>query len=208
MSYTNSESGMWLFFVAWPWLIRKIRSRLFALLLHAPGISIGARSTIRGTRFIAFGRDVDLNDLIWIEANAKYRQMRFTPRIDIGDGVGMSRGVHITCIRSVIIGKNVLIGSGVYISDHNHGSYKGDVQSSPEIAPVDRELHGGPVDIGENVWIGDNAVIVGPLVIGRGAVVGANSVVLSDVPENSIVAGVPAKVIKVYRGESEGWTRV
>lgn len=54
----------------------------------------------------------------------------------------------------------------------------------------------GPVIIEDNVWIGDKATILANVTIGKGAVVAANSVVTKDVPAYSVVAGIPAKVIK------------
>lgn len=58
------------------------------------------------------------------------------------------------------------------------------------------KLDGGAPIIGNNVLIGAGAVIIGEIVIGDNSHVGANAVVLSDVPENSIVVGVPARIIK------------
>jgi lipopolysaccharide O-acetyltransferase len=123
--------------------------------------------------------------------------------------VCFSEGVHITSIENITIGNNVLMGSRIYISDHNHGSYKGSKQSYPDEAPAQRILGGGgPVSIGDNVWIGDNTVIVGPASIGNGAVIGANSVVRGVVPPNSLVAGAPAKVLKVFNHHTGSWETV
>lgn len=57
-----------------------------------------------------------------------------------------------------------------------------------------------PVTIGENVWIGSNATILPGVMIGNNSVVAAGAVVTKDVPENTVVAGVPAKVIKEIEG--------
>jgi lipopolysaccharide O-acetyltransferase len=62
--------------------------------------------------------------------------------------------------------------------------------------------------IGENVWIGDNSVILGPATIGRGAIVGANSVVRGVVPPDTIVAGAPAKPIKIFNPKTGTWDKV
>jgi acetyltransferase-like isoleucine patch superfamily enzyme len=58
------------------------------------------------------------------------------------------------------------------------------------------EIKGG-VDIGENCWIGARATILDGVTVGKNAVIGAHSLVKDDVPENAVVAGTPAKVIKV-----------
>jgi acetyltransferase-like isoleucine patch superfamily enzyme len=57
---------------------------------------------------------------------------------------------------------------------------------------------GGGVKIGSGTWIGVHAVIVGAVTIGRNCVVAANAVVTKDVPDYSVVGGVPAKIIKQY----------
>jgi lipopolysaccharide O-acetyltransferase len=101
------------------------------------------------------------------------------------------------------------MGSNVYIADGSHGSYRGSDQSDPLEPPADRRLAAtGPVRIDENVWIGDNVVILGPANVGYGAVIGANSVVRGDVPPNCIVAGAPAKPVKQFDASSRQWERV
>ena len=88
----------------------------------------------------------------------------------------------------------VLIGRWVTISDNNHGYTD---MLSLQKPPIEREwVSKGPVIIEDNVWIGDKATILANVTIGKGAVVAANSVVTKDVPAYSVVAGIPAKVIK------------
>jgi len=102
-----------------------------------------------------------------------------------------------------------LLGSGVYISDHNHGIYNGLGQSAPTEPPSDRKLlPNGSVIIGSNVWVGDNVVIVGPVTIGDGAVIGANSVVTKDIPRDVIAAGAPVRVLKKFNPISGVWERI
>ena len=63
--------------------------------------------------------------------------------------------------------------------------------------PANRhELYGKPINIGKNVWIGSNATVLQGVTIGDGAIIAAGAVVTKDVPENTIAAGVPAKVIR------------
>ena len=58
-----------------------------------------------------------------------------------------------------------------------------------------------PIHIGKNVWIGSNATVLPGVSIGDGAIVAAGAVVTKDVPENTIVGGVPAKVIRTISQE-------
>jgi len=127
----------------------------------------------------------------------------------IGRGLAASDRLHITSINRIEIGDNCLFGSGVFISDHNHGSYKGEDQSPPNEPPVIRKLVShGPVIIGSNVWLGDNVVVIGPVRIGNGVVVGANSVITRDIPDNVIAAGIPAGIIKRFDGTIGKWEKL
>lgn len=100
--------------------------------------------------------------------------------VDIGGGLALG---HVECIiinSGVIIGKNVTILHGVTLGG-NIGKTKNG-RSSPII--------------GDNVLIGAGAKILGPVEIGNNSMIGANAVVLNDVPVNSVVVGVPGKVVK------------
>jgi lipopolysaccharide O-acetyltransferase len=186
----------------------RVTSSVIAILLRAPGLRLGPGCRIIGGRYISIGRDVYAERNLWLEAVTSYRSQSFLPNIAIGDHVSFSDGVHISSITSIEIGSYSLFGSRIYVSDHNHGMYRGELQSTPEEAPAHRLLGGGgPVVIGENVWIGDNSVIIGPATIGRGAIVGANSVVRGVVPSNTIVAGAPAKPIKIFNPKTGSWDK-
>ncbi len=186
----------------------RMTSFVMAFQLKAPGLQLGPGCRVIGGRHISFGRDVYAERNLWLEAVTSYRSQRFHPEIVIGDQVCFSDGVHISSIESIAIGSHCLFGSKIYVSDHNHGIYRGELQSSPEEAPAHRLLGGGgPVVIGENVWIGDNSVIIGPATIGKGAIVGANSVVRGVVPSNTIVAGAPARPIKIFNSETGLWNK-
>lgn len=105
-------------------------------------------------------------------------------RLEIGSG-RTNRDVDITCFNSIKIGHNVLISKGVMIRDSdNHTVLKAGYQQSK------------PIVIGNNVWIGMRAIILKGVTIGDGAIVAAGAVVTKDVPPNTVVGGVPARVIR------------
>jgi lipopolysaccharide O-acetyltransferase len=204
-----SETPLWGGWTALCKVISKVKSRCLAWLLNAPGLILGPGCVVRGSKFINFGTNVYVHGHLWIEAIAVYRTQGFSPRIEIGDDVSFSEGVHISCIERISIGKGVLFGSRVYLSDHNHGIYRGPVQSHPQEPPSQRQLGGGGVvEIGDDVWIGDNVVIVGPITIGRGSIVGANSVVRADVPEFTMVGGIPARALKRFQQTTGQWEKL
>lgn len=107
----------------------------------------------------------------------------------IGENCEFGDMTHIVALNDVKIGKAVLIASKVFISDTNHGSYKGNHADNPKTSPRQRPLVKGVTRIGNNVWIGENAVILSGADIGDGCVIGANAVVTKKIPPNSIVVG-------------------
>ncbi len=124
----------------------------------------------------------------------------------IGEDFQMNDYVHITAMKSVIIGKHVLLASKVYISDCSHGNYNGhEKHSSPLEIPKNRKMYAKPVVIGDNVWLGEFVSVLPGVKIGKGTIVGANSVVSRDLPDNVIAVGSPARPIKKYNFETNKW---
>lgn len=186
----------------------RLRNQVLSSLLRAPAISVGAGSTFRGVRHIRFGTAFHAHGSVWIEAVGNYRGQAFNPQLSFGDRVSASDDLHISCINQVTLGDDILLGSRVYISDHNHGDYRGDGQADPDTPPALRLLGGGgPVQIGSEVWIGHNVCIIGPCTIGAGSIIGANSVVRGDIPPNVIAVGSPARVVRRYDKHSEAWMK-
>jgi acetyltransferase-like isoleucine patch superfamily enzyme len=106
-------------------------------------------------------------------------------------------GKHVTIEVDGLIGDEVLIANGVGIvgkRDHDFGTVGKGVRSAPWVGD-DRRLS-LRTSIGSDVWLGFNCVVYSGLTIGNSSIVAAGSVVTASVPENSIVAGVPAKVIR------------
>ena len=112
-------------------------------------------------------------------------------KIVVGEGTTISNNTSIVAMNSVIIGCNCLIGDRVSIVDCDFH------ESTPEFR---RNSSGKikPVDIGNNVWIGSQVMILKGVSIGDNTVVGAMSLVTKSFPSNCIVAGNPAKIIKHF----------
>jgi acetyltransferase-like isoleucine patch superfamily enzyme len=163
---------------------------------------------IRGRRWIRIGSNFTSGRGLRMEVLPQRQQDR-QPYIDIDDNVQVNDHVHIAAAQSVKIGKNVLIASKVFISDHNHGSYGANGQhDSPVIHPLDRRLQIAPVVIDEDVWIGEFVSILPGVHIGAGAVIGTMSVVNRNIPAYSIAVGSPARVIKRFNFDSQQWEPV
>ena len=99
-------------------------------------------------------------------------------------------GIHNTIIGPVTIGSHVNLAQGITVTALNHNFE--DVSKRIDLQGVTTKQ----VIINDDVWIGANAVILPGVTIGRHAVVAAGAVVTTDVPENTVVGGVPAKIIK------------
>ena len=123
-----------------------------------------------------------------------YHDQTFTPSITIGQQCNIGEYCHITAINKIVIGDGLLTGRFVLISDNSHGGLS---QEEALIPPASRPLTSkGEVVIGNNVWIGDKASILAGVHIGDNAIIAANAVVTTDVPANTMVAGVPASIVK------------
>lgn len=158
--------------------------------------TIGIHSTYIGEQHITIGENTHIGDYGRLTAYDYYQHthQQFTPQIIIGNNCSIGYQSHITAINNIVIGNNVLIGPRVLITDNAHGR---STQEALQIAPSKRELYSnGRVSIGDNVWIGEGAMIMPNVQIGEGAIIACNSVVTTNIPAYSIAAGSPAKVIK------------
>ena len=112
--------------------------------------------------------------------------------IHIGKQVFINMGCKFQDQGGIFIGDGVLIGHNVVLATLNHAMQP---ERRSDMLPA-------PIHIGKRVWIGSNATVLPGVTIGDGAVVAAGAVVTKDVPANTVVGGVPAKVIRhIYEEE-------
>lgn len=156
---------------------------------------------VRGSNYIDWGKNLTTGYNCRIEVNGEHkgRVLTFGENVNIGDNVS------IRCAEKISIGDNVLMGSRVLIIDNIHGNYNGGDQDSPDTAPNKRTLRTAAIKIGDNVWIGEGAVVQAGVTVGNGSIIAANSVVTKDVEGGTMVGGVPARVLKRWNEEARRW---
>ncbi|MGV9328055.1 acyltransferase [Streptosporangium sandarakinum] len=118
--------------------------------------------------------------------------------VRIGGHCSIGRGGHIVGHQSIDIGDHVFTGPYVYITDQNH------VYDDPE-TPIGRQWpRNNPVAIGSGSWLGTGAIILPGTRIGRQCVVAAGAVVRGEFPDHSVIAGIPARVVR-HHVPGHGW---
>jgi acetyltransferase-like isoleucine patch superfamily enzyme len=136
------------------------------------------RIRVYGSRHICIGENALLYPDVHLETQG-------AARIELGDDVVISRGVHVVAMAGVTIGKGTLIGEYTSVRDANHRrDLGGQIRDSGHTAK--------PITIGREVWIGRGVSILSGVTIGDQATIGANAVVTKDVAEGVTVVGVPA----------------
>lgn len=155
---------------------------------------------ISGKKYISIGNSIiEMNARI--EAVPFYQNANFEPKIIIEDNVSIGQNLHLTCANEVIISNGTSLTPNVGIFDIIH-PYE-DILKNPR----NQEIRTKPIFIGQNCLIGMNSVILPGTHLGRHCIVGANSVVSGIYSDFSVLAGVPAKIIKRFNFETNKWER-
>ena len=116
-------------------------------------------------------------------------------QVEIGDNAVIMMGAVINI--GAIIGEGTMIDMGAVLGGRAMVGRRCHIGAGAVLAGVVEPASATPVVIEDDVLVGANAVVIEGVRVGRGAVVAAGSVVVSDVPENAVVAGVPERVIKM-----------
>ena len=158
------------------------------------GTKINSLTRVRGGKHVFIGRNCFIMDGLRIEAVAKWIDKKYSPEITIEDDVSVGQNCHFTAANKLHIGKGVSILPQVLITDIEH-------EYVPDKSLRETGLSVGSVEIGDYAVIGMGARILGHrhIKIGKSAVIGTNAVVTHDVPDYAMVAGIPAKIIKVLK---------
>jgi acetyltransferase-like isoleucine patch superfamily enzyme len=153
--------------------------------------------SVYGEHWIEVGDKTMIAELVTMCAGmAPGHDLGPEPVLRVGNGCVIGRGSHIVAHHSIEIGDDVFTGPYVYITDQNH-KYE-DIDT-----PIGRQWPvNSAVKIGAGSWLGTGAGAT----IGRNVVIAAGSVVRGSVPDNCVVAGVPARVVRQHV-EGIGWGR-
>ncbi len=162
--------------------------------------------------FLASGRLFDVAEGVHIEGLGN---------LSLGEGASVSTGCAIYCPNAPVrlgrrcylnrnvrlgsigdapltLGDNVMVGPNVVMDTSRHNSARTDLPMQ------DQGLSFAAISVGDDVWIGANAVVTCGVSIGRGAIVGAGAVVTRDVPDFAVVGGVPATIIRMRGSAPDG----
>ena len=152
---------------------------------------------------IIIGNDVRIGANCSISTYNNHFNYKHTPLMTIGDRSKITGKARITCAQKIVIEEDVLIASGVYITDHNHG-----MNPIDNVSYSYQSLQCKEVVIGKGVWIGERVCILPGAKIGEKSIIGANSVVTGEIPPYCIAVGIPARVIKKFDFDKKEWVRV
>lgn len=155
--------------------------------------------TVFGEQCIHFGEHCVVGEQVTLTAGMlPGLELGPEPIVRIGNGCVIGRGSHVVAHHSVTFGENVFCGPYVYVTDENH-SYDDPAQ------PVGKQWpRTEAVEIGAGSWLGSGCVILPGARLGRNVVVAAGAIVRGPVPDHSVVAGAPARVVRRYE-PGEGW---
>lgn len=168
--------------------VRYRLSRLGMPIMRAAFESIGRGTVIirphylQGVDRINVGDDVIMRDGAWLAAEGA------AGRLTIGSRTYVGHRCHFHSIDPISIGTGCVFADNVFVASADHGR-------------VDRHalVGTGPIIIGDDVFLGQNAVVLGGVSIGDGATVAAGAVVIRDVPAGTVVGGVPARPLRTER---------
>ena len=177
------------------------------------GVIFGKSITVRNPYKISIADNVIIDDNVMLDAKGADNS-----GIVLNDGVYIGRNSILSCkngdiflgrnanvgfnceiysLNRVEIGKDVLIAAYTYIIGGGHMS------TDTEVPFRDQEKHAIGIKIGDNVWLGVKSILMDGCSIGNNSIIGAGAIVTKNIPEDSVAAGIPARVIKSRKGAQD-----
>jgi acetyltransferase-like isoleucine patch superfamily enzyme len=193
-----------------------LRSKLYPRLLKSCGANVvfGANVLLRHPSKISIGKNIVVDDNCVLDAKGEGNSgvsigdHVFIGRntliycqngdISIGDGGNIGSNCQIFSARSINVGRNVLIGAYSYLIGGGHN------YESTSMAIIQQGRIAKGIHVEDDVWIGAGVMVQDGVTIGKGAIVGAGAVVAGDIPQYTVAAGVPAKIIRNLKEKKSG----
>lgn len=165
--------------------------------------NIGKHTYMGKALFIQRKKNIYLGNNVRIYPGMRAELVEPSAKIIISDNVSIGQNFHVVSYKnSLEIGRNCTISANVFISNVDHDYRKLDKHI------LEQEMIEKNTAIGENCFIGYGAVIMPGTVLGKQCIVGANSVVKGEYPDYCVIAGIPARIVKIYNVETKMWVKV
>jgi acetyltransferase-like isoleucine patch superfamily enzyme len=169
--------------LAWKWRRATWRQRLQAVWSLRHCDSRGARCVVYG-RPVVDGSDMRVGDDFKVWSGYRRTVISGWGKIRFGDRCFVNVGSTIIAVEEIVVGDDVAFANDVYVMDSDSHGVEG------------RPHRQAPVRIGDGCWIGARAMILPGVTLGKRVLVAAGAVVTKDVPDDSLVAGNPARVVR------------
>lgn len=185
------------------WAIRASNFRGFMLMMRHRNfqypILVRKHCVFRNLKYAKAGKHLVISDYAELFINPERGKKA---ELIIGNNVSIGRFSSIGCANKIVIEDEVTLAPHVHITDRNHGyeDIKTPIWRQPTVCP-------GPIVIGRESWLGYGVQVMPGVTIGRHCVIAAGSVVTKDIPDYSVAAGIPAKVIKQYNDRTCRWDK-
>lgn len=184
----------------------KIRQYIHRKHIRSSFTALGKRYNIESGSLILLSngstaQDIELGEYVTLYGTI---QSQSGGKVKMGDYTRIGRGSIIRSVEKVIVGSYTAIADGVVISDNGNHPIDPVFRRKMKEDALDGDMRlwkhsdHAPIVIGENVWVCEGARINRGVTVGDNAIIAAGAIVTKDVPANSIVAGIPAKVIKTF----------
>ncbi|MHB9069490.1 MAG: acyltransferase [Sedimentisphaerales bacterium] len=185
------------------------KAQLYTRLVRSDFGSIGKGSWIVcpflsfNPKGIYLGENVGIFQNCWLDCIKEYAGTKYNARLEVGDRTSIGSDAHFIACNRISIGRDVVIAQRVYITDNLHGY--DDINKGIMSQPL---VHSGPVQIEDQVWLGEGVCVMPNVTIGKHSIIGSNAVVTKSIPPYSVAVGIPAKVIRQYNHQNNCWERV